>query len=86
MSIFFKTLNEVVPTYIIEMSEEKQIMPNLTFSKQVHLSVSKCCFFWGRKEFSISAYVENVKISNTELSTFISVWKKQKRWELFSLN
>jgi hypothetical protein len=77
----------VVPTYINGLSEEEKVMTNLTFSKQVHISVSKCfVFLGGEGGISIFAYVENVETSNTELSTFISVLKKQKSWESFSLN
>lgn len=36
----------MVPTYN-GLGEEKKVMPNLTFSKQVHLSVSKCFVFFG---------------------------------------
>jgi hypothetical protein len=73
----------VVPTYINGLSEERKkklcqtsLSPNIVTFRRPNAS-----FFWGGGGgFSISAYVENVKTYNTELSTFISVWKKQMRW------
>jgi len=77
----------VVPTYIYGLSKKKSYaQPHFLLTGSPFGVQTLGFFLGGGGGFSISAYVENVETSNTELSAFISVWKKQKRWELFSLN